>query len=631
MSLRPEFNSPALGDFSTPIPQGTAVIDFPFKAVGDDVTFTISQEFFQLAQKYVPSVFDVTPPTNLNYDNSLPLNGFVYKINVTAGGSGFTGAPAVTLGAPDVMGGVQATASATVSGIIASIAVDDGGSGYTSTPVVSFSGGGGSGAAATAVLTGVVTAITVINGGENFDSAPTVTIAAPDIAGGTQAVATASLDTGVTSIAVTGAGSGYTSPPAVSFSGGGGSGAAAIAIISGGAITAIQITNPGTGYSGAPDVAFDSGAATATATVTQYVVSIAVGTPGTGYSFPPAVALTGGGGDSANAVAATSFIVASVTVTNAGSGYTSAPTVVFTGGGGSGAAATASRTAGAVVALTSTNRGSGYTNNPSVSFSGGGGSDAAATALTTGPVLCVGDSTVAAEHTGLVHFVTTWAIKPISRVEPEDFSNAYPGLNQTAGYCVLSMNGAAARFIPPPGANVIAPSGYYDVTQGYVANFPVWIFTITSGLMPFSAGQGIDLTIGTLTGYFSVNTNIQTVGVNYFTINVGGATIGGTYGYPVAVSGAAVEIQPRTIVVSGTATFDYFDTADETTITRVAPLIIKDVNGNQVQNVSPITNPNYATYVGWINAKLSFVAQYSQISRWRGNLWQRKTISIPAI
>lgn len=69
-------------------------------------------------------------------------------------------------------------------------------------------------------------------------------------------------------ITVTAGGSGYTSAPTVSFSGGGGSGAAATASISGGAVSVITITNRGTGYTSAPAVAFSGGGgsgATATA------------------------------------------------------------------------------------------------------------------------------------------------------------------------------------------------------------------------------------------------------------------------------------------------------------------------------------------------------------------------------
>ncbi len=78
--------------------------------------------------------------------------------------------------------------------------------------------------------------------------------------------------TGIESIAITNAGSGYdiNKPPTVTFTGGGGSGAQATAVVgNNGAITQIVVTNSGTGYTSAPTVVI-SGNATATATVGSF-------------------------------------------------------------------------------------------------------------------------------------------------------------------------------------------------------------------------------------------------------------------------------------------------------------------------------------------------------------------------
>jgi len=73
----------------------------------------------------------------------------------------------------------------------------------------------------------------------------------------------------VGTLSVTAGGSGFTSAPTVTISGGGGQGAAAIALVSGGAVTALVITSRGWGYTSAPTVAFSGGAGTgATATAT---------------------------------------------------------------------------------------------------------------------------------------------------------------------------------------------------------------------------------------------------------------------------------------------------------------------------------------------------------------------------
>nr|WP_267285397.1 phage tail tube protein [Pseudomonas oryziphila] len=71
-------------------------------------------------------------------------------------------------------------------------------------------------------------------------------------------------------IAVTNGGSGYTSAPTVNLTGGGGSGATAVAVLDGDEVVAINVTSAGAGYTSAPTVAFTGGAgsgATATASV----------------------------------------------------------------------------------------------------------------------------------------------------------------------------------------------------------------------------------------------------------------------------------------------------------------------------------------------------------------------------
>lgn len=88
---------------------------------------------------------------------------------------------------------------------------------------------------------------------------------------------------GIATLNVTAAGGDYTTPPTVSFSGGGGSGAKATAIITDGDVTGFVVTKPGFGYTSAPTVTLSGGGgtgATATATVglvTNPVVAELVG------------------------------------------------------------------------------------------------------------------------------------------------------------------------------------------------------------------------------------------------------------------------------------------------------------------------------------------------------------------
>lgn len=74
--------------------------------------------------------------------------------------------------------GTACTATATVAGgKLTAVAVTAGGSGYASAPAVTISGGGGTGAAASAVVVdGVVTAIVVTDPGSGYTTTPTVTV-----------------------------------------------------------------------------------------------------------------------------------------------------------------------------------------------------------------------------------------------------------------------------------------------------------------------------------------------------------------------------------------------------------------------------------------------------------------------
>jgi len=75
----------------------------------------------------------------------------VSSIAVTAGGSGYTTAPTVTISPPPL--GTAATATASISGgAVVVITISNPGDGYTDVPSVTFSGGGGSSATAAATL-----------------------------------------------------------------------------------------------------------------------------------------------------------------------------------------------------------------------------------------------------------------------------------------------------------------------------------------------------------------------------------------------------------------------------------------------------------------------------------------------
>ena len=162
--------------------------------------------------------------------------------------------------------GVTATATATVNtGYVRNIFLNDDGSGYTSPPTVVIggapSGGGNIDATAVAITTvrgGVhsIESIRITNAGLGYTEAPTITFTG---GGGTGAAATCSVETslrGVTAISISEEGRGYTVAPAISFvtTGAGVSTPTAVPIMKdalvGLAVSAIQITDPGSGMIG---------------------------------------------------------------------------------------------------------------------------------------------------------------------------------------------------------------------------------------------------------------------------------------------------------------------------------------------------------------------------------------------
>lgn len=234
----------------------------------------------------------------------------------------------------------------------------------------------------------------------------------------------------VVSISVQTGGAGYSSQPTVSLSGGGGTGASAVAHMAGTQIESIQIVNGGTGYTSDPTVTITGAGTGAVATafahtgpartaslvrsrfnnlyvydgmgrglrwdgaasqmqpvglqkpalppvvtvasssMAGYVASVNVVTRGFAYSTPPSVVFSGGSPARAAVGRAQLFSgqLAGVTLSDAGAGYATAPTVTLSGGAPSSATFSVG-VKGSVNSLTLTSAGSGYTSAPTVVFS----------------------------------------------------------------------------------------------------------------------------------------------------------------------------------------------------------------------------------------------------------------------
>lgn len=153
----------------------------------------------------------------------------IVTVAVTSGGSGYSSPPQISLTTP-LAELTPADLYADISASIDSITVQAGGTGYTEPPVVKIIGGGGGGATATAtVAAGAVTGVTMTSGGSGYKHRPAVAF----YGAGFGARATANIAGPVSAIHIRDPGlyrlrsPDVTSWPEVTFSGGGGSGAAA--------------------------------------------------------------------------------------------------------------------------------------------------------------------------------------------------------------------------------------------------------------------------------------------------------------------------------------------------------------------------------------------------------------------
>jgi hypothetical protein len=164
--------------------------------------------------------------------------GTVTAITHTATGSGYTTVPTWTASAPTTAGGTTAsgTAQSLLLASASNVTIVSGGTGYTVSDVLTIVGGTFTAAAqltVTSVSSGVITGISVPTNG-TYTVAPTNPVS---VTGGTGSSATFNLSLGIrTGLTISVAGSGYVEQPTVTFSGGGGSGAAAYATVGSGAI-----------------------------------------------------------------------------------------------------------------------------------------------------------------------------------------------------------------------------------------------------------------------------------------------------------------------------------------------------------------------------------------------------------
>jgi hypothetical protein len=194
-----------------------------FQSLGSDAAVSLA-----IQSKGTTGAIDLSAQGGVNISNG----GTVTALTRTAIGSLYTTVPSVAISAPTTAGGVQATATANLSNNVTTPTITSGGTGYTVGDTLTLVGGTFTTVSTLTVNTvssGVITGITVAVGGV-YSVVPTNPMS---VTGGTGSGATFTLNNwGLSAtFTITNAGSGYVEQPTVTFSGGGGSGAAAYASV----------------------------------------------------------------------------------------------------------------------------------------------------------------------------------------------------------------------------------------------------------------------------------------------------------------------------------------------------------------------------------------------------------------
>ena len=224
--------TPAAGTFTTliggggsanygQVTGGATTKAVQFQTLGSDTN--ISQVF---QSKGTGAIDLAAGSSGVNISNG----GTVTAITRTATGSGYTSKPTVAITAPTTAGGVQAAVSV-FQMFVGGYTVAAGGTGYTVGDILTVVGGTQSGGAATltvaTVSAGAVVTVTISNAAA-YSVLPTNPVS---VTGGTGSGATFNLTWSPINFTIDNAGSGYVEQPTVTFSGGGGSGAAAYATV----------------------------------------------------------------------------------------------------------------------------------------------------------------------------------------------------------------------------------------------------------------------------------------------------------------------------------------------------------------------------------------------------------------
>lgn len=321
----------------------------------------------------------------------------------------------------------------------------------------------------------------------------------------------------VLTIAVSTGGTGYTSAPTVAISGGGGTGATAVAYVAGSRVDSVRIVSGGTGYTAPPTITFSGGGGTSASggafvyNATLNPMTFFRGRNGDTYGVDGmgrgvrwngrdasveaigvakpvnAPAVTAGTSDAGKFVAAIQLV-------NAGGGYHAIPTVSITGGSADRAAkAEAYLINGRVAQIRVTDTGAGYKSNPTVSISSGIGTGAS---FSVGVLGAVRGMTVVSDGTG---YTTTPRITAGGTVITCNHHGLTVGSAVTFTEITAATTGGTEVALQTPYYALTATSSTLQIgTTSATTATPVSLGTITAGRIEipgprlvFSTAQGL--------------------------------------------------------------------------------------------------------------------------------------------
>ena len=226
----------------------------PFRQLDGIQTYNLVAELMEYSgERLETGVEEIDKITReIGYTQVLKLTDGIKDFVITNGGSGYGSGTAVTIGGPGT--GASATVT-TTNGAVTSVNVVEPGVGFTTAPVIGVTGSG-AGAA--------VTALIASNG--NFEFGEKV----KSTANTAKAVAVKTFDQ-ISAINLYDNGAKYTTAPTVTITGGGGSGATAVATINTtGQVSGITLTATGSNYTSTPTVTIQASPNETTAKVVRF-------------------------------------------------------------------------------------------------------------------------------------------------------------------------------------------------------------------------------------------------------------------------------------------------------------------------------------------------------------------------